>query len=742
MAIFDKQWWEQSLQLNEVTDNEVEERIIKGFKLYPFKQGFGRAYKTTQGKASAGLSDRINKWIKEKFPESHVKVAYERTYATINIFNPNVLHEFMLHESPPIEFENDDYEEYVNQNKGVIDKAAAIFNLPIPDMVYAFTAGTEVVLSDDIWSNLENSKSYKIKSLNDAIQAALKAGIDPKPYIDAIKDGDELPLPLVLCYGQDKYYLVGGDLILSLYKALGLIPTVLQGTLNLQTKTLHEPLEEEAEPSVKDKHTAIIKYFIKFAVKELGLKQLPSKIVLSYNTDEAKNQHSFGHFDPSNDKIWLYVKDRNTADFLRTLAHELVHRKQAEDGRLEPGDGETGSDIENEANAQAGVLLRKFGKDNEEIYETLNEGMYGDYLFGGEESGVSIGWYNEEKEEDTPAEKVLFDFMRKYADSEIDTYSEINLDPYLGTFKKLKKQYPELMDPKLSPDTYLYRGTSISRKQINSLDIKEDEIETYGQGYIIPNQEYKSRRQVQSWSTSYFVASGFAFNNQEKRGGHAVIMRAKAKDMELFFKPEFMNKLSKQIEDETFNIISPLPVDIMVIKEHKDEFEDIEAGYLHNKGVDETFSKSWWKNILKEIIQFDNWVVPSTSQLKQEFKVEHELKGNDFFENEDEFLQAVKDGKIITVTPSIDAQIDYRSRTSSREELLDLIQMYRSYPKYRNEDTLQALYDAFETNQPIDLPIVIEFTDGTKRIFSGNTRMDIAFQLGINPKALLIKSNI
>jgi hypothetical protein len=40
----------------------------------------------------------------------------------------------------------------------------------------------------------------------------------------------------------------------------------------------------------------------------------------------------------------------------------------------------------------------------------------------------------------------------------------------------------------------------------------------------------------------------------------------------------------------------------------------------------------------------------------------------------------------------------------------------------------------------MDLPIVIEFSNGSKRIFSGNTRMDIAFQLGINPKVLLVKS--
>ena len=41
----------------------------------------------------------------------------------------------------------------------------------------------------------------------------------------------------------------------------------------------------------------------------------------------------------------------------------------------------------------------------------------------------------------------------------------------------------------------------------------------------------------------------------------------------------------------------------------------------------------------------------------------------------------------------------------------------------------------------MDYPIVIEFSNGSKRVFSGNTRMDIAFQLGINPKVLLIKSN-
>jgi hypothetical protein len=146
-------------------------------------------------------------------------------------------------------------------------------------------------------------------------------------------------------------------------------------------------------------------------------------------------------------------------------------------------------------------------------------------------------------------------------------------------------------------------------------------------------------------------------------------------------------------------------------------------------------------DLLRESIQFSNWKMPSLSQLKQEFRIEHEIKDNDFWDSEEDFLNAIKNSKTITITPSEDQSIDYRSGTTSYEELLDLIQSYRSYPKYRNEETLKSIYDGFKTNQSMDLPVVIEFKDGYKRIFSGNTRMDIAFQLGINPKVLLIKSN-
>jgi len=60
-------------------------------------------------------------------------------------------------------------------------------------------------------------------------------------------------------------------------------------------------------------------------------------------------------------------------DVLRTLAHELVHHKQRELDMIQPGDGATGSRIENQANAVAGVLMRDFADQHPDYFGALNE---------------------------------------------------------------------------------------------------------------------------------------------------------------------------------------------------------------------------------------------------------------------------------------------------------------------------------------------------------------------------------
>jgi cytidyltransferase-like protein len=125
----------------------------------------------------------------------------------------------------------------------------------------------------------------------------------------------------------------------------------------------------ERKTKLNESETATIGEFVKYAIKNLEIQKPPRNLTFSYDNAAAKEKRSFGYFDPNDNKIWVYCKNRNMADILRTLAHELVHRKQDEDGRINYESGKTGSDIENEANAKAGVLLRDFGKQHEEIYQ-------------------------------------------------------------------------------------------------------------------------------------------------------------------------------------------------------------------------------------------------------------------------------------------------------------------------------------------------------------------------------------
>ena len=75
------------------------------------------------------------------------------------------------------------------------------------------------------------------------------------------------------------------------------------------------------------------------------------------------SQKTFGYFDPRTQQIVVCIKDRHPTDCLRTLAHELCHLAQGNIRELTAEDGATGSDIENEANALAGILLRLWNQE-------------------------------------------------------------------------------------------------------------------------------------------------------------------------------------------------------------------------------------------------------------------------------------------------------------------------------------------------------------------------------------------
>ena len=130
-------------------------------------------------------------------------------------------------------------------------------------------------------------------------------------------------------------------------------------------KDYNNQLNEELN---HEKFGPMLDSFMKFASDKLGIKSLPSHEI---NKDEMSS--SFAAYNPSQKHILITTKNRHPMDVFRSVAHELVHHKQNEDGRLGKdleNEGKTGSDIENEANSEAGKIMRWFAKENPEMFKS------------------------------------------------------------------------------------------------------------------------------------------------------------------------------------------------------------------------------------------------------------------------------------------------------------------------------------------------------------------------------------
>jgi hypothetical protein len=114
----------------------------------------------------------------------------------------------------------------------------------------------------------------------------------------------------------------------------------------------------------------LVKEFMRHVMKELKLDSLPN-IKLSNKSEDAVSRKSWGGYSTGDQSIKIVIAKRHPADIFRTLAHELVHYKQDVTGRLNPGDGKTGSDIENEANSRAAIIMRNFAEAKPSLFEHL-----------------------------------------------------------------------------------------------------------------------------------------------------------------------------------------------------------------------------------------------------------------------------------------------------------------------------------------------------------------------------------
>jgi len=123
-------------------------------------------------------------------------------------------------------------------------------------------------------------------------------------------------------------------------------------------------LDEDVKCDLKDE----VDKFAVWASKKLGLSQVPN-IELSMDTEEAQSGHHTGRHTHGENSVWVYAKNRNLVDILRTVFHEFVHVKQGEDGKIKPGSSYPGSPIEAQADKLAGKYIKIYGEKNHHIFQ-------------------------------------------------------------------------------------------------------------------------------------------------------------------------------------------------------------------------------------------------------------------------------------------------------------------------------------------------------------------------------------
>jgi predicted nucleotidyltransferase len=131
--------------------------------------------------------------------------------------------------------------------------------------------------------------------------------------------------------------------------------------------TKHRLIVKKSVDNIDKDKAGLIKEFILECFKELKIDK-PGTVVLTALRDGVRIVTT-ASYSPEDDQIWIYVKGRAIVDICRSIAHEIRHFRQMNDGEIKENSGDTGSSEENAANAFAGIMIRKFGKKNPKLYE-------------------------------------------------------------------------------------------------------------------------------------------------------------------------------------------------------------------------------------------------------------------------------------------------------------------------------------------------------------------------------------
>ena len=127
--------------------------------------------------------------------------------------------------------------------------------------------------------------------------------------------------------------------------------------------------KRKGRPTTKIQFEVMFKRFVVFLKRELQLTyDIP--VIFIDDAEFAKTIGAFGEISRDN-IIHLSVINRHPMDIFRTLAHEFVHYKQYMEKGIHNKSSRAGSPTENQANAKAGELMRKYGQLHPELFDLM-----------------------------------------------------------------------------------------------------------------------------------------------------------------------------------------------------------------------------------------------------------------------------------------------------------------------------------------------------------------------------------
>ena len=127
--------------------------------------------------------------------------------------------------------------------------------------------------------------------------------------------------------------------------------------------------KRRGRPTSRIQFDVILKNFKVFLKRELRLTyDIP--VILVDDADFSKKIEAFGEISNKN-IVHISIINRHPMDILRTIAHEFVHYKQHVDKGIQRRSSHAGSPTENQANAKAGELMRKYGQLHPELFDLM-----------------------------------------------------------------------------------------------------------------------------------------------------------------------------------------------------------------------------------------------------------------------------------------------------------------------------------------------------------------------------------